>query len=161
MVSNVTPAPRQQIYLMGGRGAPGAGRSDTAVWNLPLSYVFIRVFLHGRAAAARHSYHKRSTNDGVELPDGTPQGVRDLYPVWLPWFFSPSPREAPPPALTSYSLFVSLVPRGLNPISLSPSWFVPYRCSRDQDVLQNKRLYLHARPSEKPPSSGGGDVNRR
>lgn len=92
---------------------------------------------------------QRSTNDGVELPDGTPRGVRDLYPVWLPWFFSPSLRSP------SHLLpFVSLIPRTQNPLSLSLLWFVPYRCSRDQDVLQNKRLYLHARPSEKPPSSG-------
>lgn len=41
-------------------------------------------------------------------------------------------------------------------LSLSPSRlrFVPHRRSRDQDVLQNKRLYLHARPSEKPHRRG-------
>ena len=55
MVSNVTPAPD----LSDRRARCPVGRSNTAVWNLPLSYVFIRVFLYGRAAAARHSYHNR------------------------------------------------------------------------------------------------------
>lgn len=100
----------------------------------------------------------RSTNDGVELPDGTPRGVRDLYPVWLPCFFSPFPAASPllPPLayLPSTPPFRSSREPKLS-LFLSLSRFVPHRRSRGQDVLQNKRLYLHARPSEKPPRRRG------
>lgn len=63
----------------------------------------------------------QSTNDGVELPDGTPRGVRDLYPVWLPCFFSPSLHRSLPPSSTylfplPFSLIIPrdflLLPRG-------------------------------------------------
>ena len=94
----------------------------------------------------------RSTNDGVELPDGTPRGVRDLYPVWLPWFSAP-PRS---PSFSSFHasfLSLLLLSSGSNPLSAVRGSFVPHRRSRHRDVLRNKRLYPHARPTEKPPSS--------
>lgn len=52
----------------------------------------------------------RSTNDGVELPDGTPRGVRDLYPVWLPCFFSPFPAAFASPSLPPPAYLLSSSP---------------------------------------------------
>lgn len=143
MVSNVTPAPRQ-IYLMGGRGA-----RLVTVWNLPLSYVFIRVFLYGCAAAARHSYH-----NGVQTTVSSYRMVHHGVSVTYTLFGYPGSSAPPCGAPLTYSLSSPSFRGPKSSLSLSPLWFVPYRCSRDQDVLQNKRLYLHARPSEKPPSSG-------
>lgn len=78
---------------------------------------------------------------------------------------SPSPTYLPPPSfdrpasLNFLSLSLPFIPLSL---SFSLLRFVPHRRSRDQDVLQNKRLYLHARPSEKPPLLVvEDDVNRR
>lgn len=71
MVSNVTPS--WQIYLMVGR----------ALYSLLCGILHCRrygihtcVFVYTMLLA--ESYPR--TNDGVELPDGTPRGVRDLYP---------------------------------------------------------------------------------
>lgn len=76
----------------------------------------------------------------------------------------PSPTYLPPPSFDRpASLNFLSLPLPSAPLSLSFSLlrFVPHRRSRDQDVLQNKRLYLHARPSEKPPLVVEDDVNRR
>jgi len=59
----------------------------------------------------RHSYRTRSTNDGVELPDGTPRGVRDLYPVWLPRV----PRALPAPSRSRASLIAESPSSPLRP----------------------------------------------
>jgi len=104
MVSNVIPALRQ-IYLMEGRGAhrsPQHRRVQLAIVVRIHTCVLVRPCCRCQALLPQ-----RSTNDGVELPDGTPRGVRDLYPVWLPWFFNPSLRSPSHLLLP----FVSLIPR--------------------------------------------------
>lgn len=102
------------------------------------------------AAAASHSYiPHRSTNDGVELPDGTPRGVRDLYPVWLPCFST-----SPPSVLfLPYSRGIRASPSHAQPrrgsvhaCTVDPCW---PRC-----FAKRKRLYP-ARSTER------GDDNRR
>jgi len=69
---------QRQIYPMGPAGSPRPGLERLAI------VVRIHTCVLVRPCCQRHSYRTRSTNDGVELPDGTPRGVRDLYPVWLP-----------------------------------------------------------------------------
>lgn len=103
MVSNVTPAP--EADLSDGRGA----ERTPCTSPLPLAplcgelAIVVRihtcVLVRPCCRCQRHSYRTRSTNDGVELPDGTPRGVRDLYPVWLPQVpraLPTSPRSRPP-----------------------------------------------------------------
>lgn len=110
---------------------PGSPLCRTCYCRYTYSYVCFC------AAAASHSYiPHRSTNDGVELPDGTPRGVRDLYPVWLPCFST-----SPPSVLfLPYS-------RGIRP---SPSHAQPRRgsvraCTVDpcwpRCFAKRKRLY--------------------
>lgn len=97
-----------------------------------------------------------STNDGVELPDGTPRGVRDLYPVWLPWFSAP-PR---PP-----SFFVLHVVPLAHSLTRSPAnvW-VRGSC---RTVAPATKMFCETnvciRTLDRPrnPIGPGGDDNRR
>lgn len=97
------------------------------------------------AAAASHSYiPHRSTNDGVELPDGTPRGVRDLYPVWLPCFST-----SPPSVLfLPYSRGIRASPSHARPRRGSRSCLPAPSIVAGQDVLRNANVCIpHARPS--------------
>lgn len=98
---------------------------------------------------------QRSTNDGVELPDGTPRGVRDLYPVWLPCFFSPS-LDAP--------LTYSLLPSPAGPdsrsfpvthraLSLSPAVRAAPSIPRPRCFA--KQTFVSARSTEREPHRRG------
>ena len=130
-------------------GYTGAARCDGARRSL------IQQFSHCRTCYCRtYSYvcfcasvlplpgtpiPHRSTNDGVELPDGTPRGVRDLYPVWLPWFSAP-PRS---PSFSSFhASFLSLLllsprrPANRSPrsaVRAAPS-LLPPRCFAKHNV---------------------------
>lgn len=99
----------------------------------------------------------RSTNDGVELPDGTPRGVRDLYPVWLPCFFSPFPATSPSssPRLSTFHPSLSIVPRAQT-FSLSLSLAVRAAPSLPRPRCFAKQTFVSARSTEREtPSSSG------
>lgn len=116
---------------------PGSPLCRTCYCRYTYSYVCFC------AAAASHSYiPHRSTNDGVELPDGTPRGVRDLYPVWLPCFST-----SPPSVLfLPYSRGIRPSPSHAQPrrgsiraCTVDPCW---PRCFAKRNVC-----IPHARPS--------------
>lgn len=92
---------------------------------------------------------QRSTNDGVELPDGTPRGVRDLYPVWLPWFFSPSLRSPSHLLLP----FASLIPRAQ---TLSLSFVVRAVPLLPRPRCFAKQTFVSARSAERETLIVGG-----
>jgi len=146
MVSNVTPVPRQ-IYLIGGRGAPSVALTSSCGTCHCRTYSYVcscTAVLPLPGTPTTTEYKRRCRVTGWYTT-----GCPWLIPCLVTLVLQPLPAEpfSPTPFRLPHSA-------GLNPLSLSLLWFVPYRCSRDQDVLQNKRLYLHARPSEKPPSSG-------
>lgn len=142
-----------QIYLM--------GRTKGAKTSLSCVELAIVVRIHTcvlvrPCCRCQALLPHQSTNDGVELPDGTPRGVRDLYPVWLPCFFSPFPAAFPSPLrLLTFFLPLSIVPRAQT-FSLSLPLAVRAAPSLPRPRCFAKQTFVSARSTErKTPSSSG------
>lgn len=143
------------IYLMG--RAQGAKTSLSCVELAIVVRIHTCVLVRSCCRCQALLPH-RSTNDGVELPDGTPRGVRDLYPVWLPCFFSPFPATfpCPSPCLSTFLLPLSIVPRAQLSLFLSPSLAVRAAPSLPRPRCFAKQTFVSARSTEREtPSSSG------
>lgn len=140
---------RARIYLMvEGCGAHGHRHGLRRVWNLPLSYVFIRVFLVRpccRCQALLPRYGVQTTVSSYRMVH---RGVSVTYTLFG------YPRSSAPPHVVPLSpTALSRRPRPYREPGLSLSLCCGSCRTVDPATkmfCKTQRLYLHARPSEKP-----------